>query len=49
MGPDSRLYDLLEIELKASDDEIKHAFKKMAVKYHPDKNRDDPEVAKMYF
>jgi len=28
---------------------IKKNFKKMAIKYHPDKNTDDPEAAKKKF
>ena len=30
-------YTMLEIEASASDDEVKKAYKRMAVRYHPDK------------
>lgn len=30
-------YKILEIDPGATDDEIKKAFRKMAMKYHPDK------------
>ena len=30
-------YQILEVSSKSSDDEVKKAYKKMAVKYHPDK------------
>jgi len=33
-------YDILGVDKKASDRQIKKAFRKLAVKYHPDKNKD---------
>jgi len=33
----SRAYKILEISADASDDDVKKAYKKMAIKYHPDK------------
>ena len=37
-------YKTLGVSKKASAKEIKRAFRKLAVKYHPDKNKDDPEA-----
>lgn len=37
-------YDILEISRRAKQDEIKAAYRKLAKRYHPDRNSDDPEA-----
>jgi molecular chaperone DnaJ len=37
-------YETLSIEKNASGDEIKRSYRRLAMKYHPDRNPDDPEA-----
>ena len=42
-------YEVLGVDLEATDDDLKKAYRKLALKWHPDKNLDNAEVAKKEF
>ena len=41
-------YEILGVERTAADDAIKRSYRKLAVKFHPDKNPDDPHAEEKF-
>src|SRR2546423_15587367 len=41
-------YQVLEVARGASAEEIKRSYRKLAVKFHPDKNPDDPHAEEKF-
>lgn len=48
MVKDTAYYDLLEVQTNATEIQIKKSYRKLAIKYHPDKNPGNEEAAETF-
>lgn len=49
MATKEDFYKVLNVDRNASDAEIKKSYRSLAMKYHPDRNADNPEAAEVKF
>lgn len=48
MAPKRDYYDVLEVERSASGEDIKRAFRRLAMQFHPDRNPSDAEAERRF-
>lgn len=49
MSDNSRLYKILNLDKNATSDQIKKAYRQLALKHHPDRNKDNKETSEKKF